>query len=82
MNNITKRANQGENTSIEALMFAYNLVLIWDDKGRLQEMVSNLERKYKTNCGMRISWDETEVMVTSREPIRCDLELEGGSRPT
>ena len=25
---------------------------------------------------MRISRDKTEVMVTSREPIRCDIELD------
>ena len=26
---------------------------------------------------MRISRDNTEVMVTSREPIHCDIELDG-----
>ena len=26
---------------------------------------------------MRISRDKTEVMVTSREPIQCDIELDG-----
>ena len=26
---------------------------------------------------MRISRDKTEVMVTSREPIQCDIQLEG-----
>ena len=26
---------------------------------------------------MRIARDKTEVMVTSREPIQCDIELDG-----
>ena len=70
-----KRANQEEN-SIEELMFADDLVLIAEDKIRLQEMVSNLYQQCK-NYGMRISRDKTEVMVTSREPIQCDIELDG-----
>ena len=54
------------------------LVLIAEDQGRLQEMVSNLDQQCK-NYGtcMRISRDNTEVMVTSREPIQCDIELDG-----
>ena len=28
---------------------------------------------------MRISRDKTEVMVTSREPIQCDIEFDGES---
>ena len=39
-------------------------------------MVSNLDQQCK-NYGMRISRDKTEVMVTSREPIQCDIELDG-----
>ena len=39
-------------------------------------MVSNLDMRCK-NYGMRSSRDKTEVMVTSREPIQCDLELDG-----
>ena len=70
-----KRANQEEN-SIEELMFADDLVLIAEDQIRLQEMVSNLDQQCK-NYGMRISRDKTEVMVTSREPIQCDIELDG-----
>ena len=75
MDNIMKRANQEEN-SIEELMFADDLVLIAEDQIRLQEMVSNLDQQCK-NYGMRISRDKTEVMVTSREPIQCDIELDG-----
>ena len=75
MDNIMKRANQEEN-SIEELMFADDLVLITEDQVRLQEMVSNLDQRCK-NCGMRISRDKTEVMVTNREPIQCDIELDG-----
>ena len=45
-----KRANQEEN-SIEEPMFPDDLVLIAEDQGRLQEM--------------RISRDNTEVIVTS-----------------
>ena len=70
-----KRANQEEN-SIEELMFADDLVLIAEDQSRLQEMVSNLDRQCK-NYGMIISRDKTEVMVTGREPIQCDRELDG-----
>ena len=75
MDNIMKRANQEEN-SIEELMFADELVLIAEDQSRLQEMVSNLDQQCKT-YGMIISRDKTEVMVTSREPIQCDIELDG-----
>ena len=57
-------------------MFADDLVLIAEDQSRLQEMVSNLHQQCKNN-GMRISRDKTEVMVTSREPIQCDIELDG-----
>ena len=70
-----KRANQ-EESSIEELMSADDLVLIAEDQSRLQEMVSNLDQQCK-NYGMRISRDKTEVMVTSREPIQCDIELDG-----
>ena len=69
------RANQEEN-SIEELVFADDLVLIADDQSRLQEMVSNLDQQCK-NYGMRISRDKTEVMVTSREPIQCDIQFDG-----
>ena len=58
------------------LMFADDLALIAEDQSRLQEMVSNLDQQCK-NYGMRISRDKTEVMVTSREPIQCDIELDG-----
>ena len=75
MDNIKKRANQEEN-SIEELMFADDLVLIAGDQIRLQEMVSNIDQQCK-KYGMRISRDKTEVMVTSREPIQCDIELDG-----
>ena len=62
-----KRANQEDN-SIEELMFADDLVLIAEDQSiLLQEMVANLDQQCK-NYGMRISRDNTEVMVTSREP--------------
>ena len=74
IDNIMKQANQEEN-SIEELMFADDLVLIAEDQIRLQEMVSNLDRQCK-KYGMRISRDKTEVMVTSREPIQCDIELD------
>ena len=70
-----KRANQEENR-IEELMFADDLVLIAEDQITLQEMVSNLDQQCK-NYGMRILRDKTEVMVTSREPIQCDIELDG-----
>ena len=70
---IMKRANQ-EGNSIEELMFADDLVLQAEDTIRLQEMVSNLDQQSK-NYGMRISRDKTEVMVTSKEPIQCDIEL-------
>ena len=53
-------------------MFADDLVLIAEDQTRLQEMVSNLDQQCK-NYGMRISRDKTEVMVTSREHIQCDI---------
>ena len=58
-------------------MFADDLVLIAEDQCRLQEMFSNLDQQCKT-IGMRISRDKTEVMVISREPIQCDIELDGG----
>ena len=70
-----KRANQEEN-SFEELMFADDLVLIAVDQSRRQEMVSNLDQQCKNYC-MRISKDKTEVMVTSREPIQCNIELDG-----
>ena len=66
-----KRANHEEN-SIEELMFADDLVLIAEGQSRLQEMVSNLDQQCKI-YGMRISRDKTEVMVTSRELIHCDI---------
>ena len=65
-----KRANQEENV-IEELMFADDLVRIAEDQGRLQEMVF-LDQQCK-NYGVRISRDKTEVTVTSREPIQCDI---------
>ena len=71
MDNIMKRANQEEN-SIEELMFANDLVLIAEEQNILQEMVSNLDQQCKY-YGMRLSRDKTEVMVTSREPIQCDI---------
>ena len=71
MDNIIKRANQVEN-GIEELMYADDLVLIAEDQGRLQEMVSTLDQQCN-NYGMRTSRDNTEVMVTSREPIQCDI---------
>ena len=70
-----KQANQEENR-IEEPMFADDLVPIAEDHTRLQEMVSNLDQQGK-NYGMRILRDKTEVMVTSREPIQCDIELDG-----
>ena len=70
-----KRANQEEN-SIEELMIADDLVLIAEDERIPQKMVSNLDQQCK-NYGMRISRDKTEVMVTSREPIQCDMQLDG-----
>ena len=75
MDNIMKRANQEDN-SIEELMFADDLVLIAEYQIRLQEMVSNLDQQCKI-YGMRISRDKTEVMVTRRELIQCDIELDG-----
>ncbi len=75
MYNIMKRANQEEN-SIEELTFADDLVLIAEDQIRRQEMVSNIGQQCK-KYGMRISRDKTEVMVTSREPIQCDIEIDG-----
>ena len=57
-------------------MFTDDLVLIAEDQSRLQEMVSNLDQQLK-NYGTIISRDKTEVMVTSREPIQCDIELDG-----
>ena len=44
IDNIMKRANQEEN-SIEALMFADDLMLIAEDQIILQEMVSNLDQQ-------------------------------------
>ena len=38
-------------------------------------MVSNLDQQCK-NYGMGISRDKTEVMVTNREPLQCDIELD------
>ncbi len=70
-----KRANQEDN-SIEELMFTDDLVLVAEDQIRFQEMVSNIDQQCKT-YGMRISRDKTEVMVTSREPIQCDIKLDG-----
>ena len=70
-----KRANQEEN-SIEELMIADDLVLIAEDERIPQKMVSNLDQQCK-NYGMRISRDKTEMMVTSREPIQCDMQLDG-----
>ncbi len=64
-------ANQEEN-SIEELMLVDDLVLIAEDRIILQEMVSNLDYQCK-NYDMRISKDKTEVMVTSREPMKCDI---------
>ena len=52
-------------------------MLIEEDQIRLQEMVSNLDQQCK-KYGIIISRDKTEVMVTSREPIQCDMELDGG----
>ena len=51
-------------------------MLIAEDQIRLQEMVSNLDQQCK-KYGMRISRDKTEVMVPIREPIQCDIELDG-----
>ena len=48
-----KPANQ-EYNSIEELMFADDLVLVAEDQGRLQEMVSNLDQQCK-NYGVIIS---------------------------
>ena len=70
-----KQANQEEN-GIEELMFAYDVVLIAEDQIRLQEMISLLYQQCKT-YGMRIPRDKTEVIVTSREPIQCYIELDG-----
>ena len=70
-----KRAYQEEN-SIEELMFADDLVMMAEDQIRLQEMVSDLDQQCK-KYGMRIWRDKTEVMVTSREPLQCDIELDG-----
>ena len=58
------------------MMFADDLVLIAEGQGRLQEMVSDLDQ-LSNNYGIRISRDKTKVMVTSREPIHCDIELDG-----
>ena len=58
-------------------MLADELVLIAEDQSRLQEMVPNLDQQCK-NYGMIFSRDKTtEVTVTSREPIQCDIELDG-----
>ena len=57
-------------------MFADDLVLIAEDQIRLQRMASNLDQQCQ-KYGMRISRDKTEVMVTSRERIQCDIELDG-----
>ena len=35
------------------------------------------QTKTSKNYDMRILKDKTEVMVTSREPIQCDIELDG-----
>ena len=66
-----KRANQEEN-GIEELIFADYLGLIAEDQSRHQEMVSNLDQQCK-NYGMRISRDKTEVMVTRKVSIKCDI---------
>ena len=71
MDNIMKRANQ-EGNGIEELMFVDDLVMVAEDQTRIQEMVSNLDQQCQ-NYGMRISRDKTEVMVTSREHIQCDI---------
>ena len=76
MDNIKKQANQEEN-GIEELMFADDAVLIAEVQGTRQAMVSNLDQQCN-NYVMRILRDKTEVMVTSREPIQCDIELDGG----
>ena len=57
-------------------MFADDLVLIAEDQIRLPRMASNLDQQCQ-KYGMRISRDKTEVMVTSRERIQCDIELDG-----
>ena len=57
---------------IEEIMFADDLVLTAEGQIRLQEMVSSLDQQCK-NYGMRISRHKTEVTVTSREPIQCDI---------
>ena len=54
----------------------FNPQIIAEDQIRLQEMVSNLDQQC-TKYGMRISRDKTEVTVTSREPIQCDIQLDG-----
>ena len=66
-----KHANQEEN-GFEELMSADDLVPIEEDQGRLQEMVSNLDQQCK-KLGMRILRDKTEVLVTSRGPVQCDI---------
>ena len=68
-----RRVNQEEN-NIEELMFAEDLVLIAEDQIRLQEMVSHLDQQCKI-YDMRITRDKTELMVTSREPVQCDIDL-------
>ena len=64
--------------SFEKFTFADDLLLISDgDQSRCQEMVSHLVQQCQ-NYVMRISRDNTEVLVTSREPNHCDMELGGG----
>ena len=65
-----------EGNVVGGLMFADDLVLVAEDRVRPREMVSNLDRRCG-NYGMGISRDGTEVMVAGREPVQCDMELDG-----